>query len=80
MYKFKKFNIVSLEGTKFTANDFKNSDVIIITNTTEANIKLAITIANSAESSQAVTVGILSGNINPINCNMNKFFNYILLL
>lgn len=53
-------------------SDFENTGLILITNITEANIKSAITIAKSAQSSQAVTVGILSGNINPLNKNMRS--------
>ena len=53
-------------------SDFENTGLILITNITEANIESAITIAKSAQSSQAVTVGILSGNINPLNKNMRS--------
>lgn len=53
-------------------SDFENTGLILITNITEANIESAIIIAKSAQSSQAVTVGILSGNINSLNKNMRS--------
>ena len=70
------FDMAAIEGRKFTAEDFVNSGLNLITNITESNIESAISIAKFAESSQAVTVGILSGNINPLNQNMRKFLDH----
>ena len=70
------FDMVAIEGRKFPAEDFRNSGLNLITNITESDIESAITIAKSAESSQAVTVGILSGNISPLNQNMRKFLDH----
>ncbi len=53
-------------------SDFENTKLILITNITESNIKNAITIAESASASESVTVGIISGSINPLNQNMRR--------
>ena len=77
MNKFKIFDMVALEGKKFTADDFRNSGLVLITNITESNIEPVITIAKSAEVSQAITAGILSCNINLLNYrNMKKFLDH----
>ena len=70
------FDMVAIEGRKFTSEDFINSGLNLITNITEANIESAISIAKSAGSSQAVTAGILSGNISSLNKNMRKFLDH----
>ena len=54
--------------------DFENTALILITNITKSNIESAVKIAKSAKSSQAVTAGILSGNINPLNHDDMKSF------
>ena len=57
--------------------DFENTGLILITNITEANIESAVKIAKSAESSQNVTAGILSCNINLLNYpDMRKFLDH----
>ena len=61
--------------------NFENTGLILITNITKSNIESAVKIAksakSSAKSSQNITVGILSGNINPLNHDdMKRFFNH----
>ena len=57
--------------------NFENTGLILITNITKSNIESAVKIAKSAKSSQNITVGILSGNINPLNHDdMKRFFNH----
>lgn len=59
-----------------TPYDFENTGLILIANITESNIESAVKIAKSAESSQAVTAGILLGNINPLNKNMKRLSEF----
>ena len=53
--------------------DFENTGLILITNITKSNIESAVKIAKSAKSSQTVTAGILSGNMNH---SIKRFFNH----
>lgn len=49
-----------------------DKNIILITGITEENIKSAIRVAESSTSSENVTVGIIAGNINPLNKNMKR--------
>lgn len=49
-----------------------DKNIILITGITEANINSAIRAAESSTSSENVTVGIIAGNINPLNKNMKR--------
>lgn len=72
MEEFCIIDMAAVEGRKFTANDFRDSSLILITDITEANIESAIIIAKSTHESGVVTAGILSANINPLNKNMRR--------
>ena len=80
-----EFKIIDIAGNKerqFTPESFRttglleDSGLILITGITESNLKDAITVAKSAHESRAVTAGILSGNINPLNQNMKGFLDF----
>lgn len=80
-----EFKIIDIAGNKerqFKPESFRTtgfleaSGLILITGITESNLKDAITIAKSAYESRAVTVGIISGNINPLNQNMKGFLDF----
>lgn len=49
-----------------------DKNIILITGITEENINSAIRAAESSTSSENVTVGIIAGNINPLNKNMKR--------
>lgn len=82
MDEFKIIDIAGNEEHQFTPESFRTtgfleaSGLILMTGITESNLKDAITIAKSAHESGTVTVGIISGNINPLNQNMKGFLDF----
>ena len=75
---FKIIDMAVNQETQFSPDTFRISGfsefsgLTLITNITESNIKSAIRVAESSTSSENVTVGITTGNINPLNQNMKS--------